>query len=61
MVASSQPVAEMTIRKVIEELVRYNEDQPYSFDRDALVSMLEEELDGTRDPDAFRRFGAQPE
>ena len=60
MVASSQPVAEMTIRKVIEELVSYNEEQPHSYSRDELVLMLEEELDGTRDPDAFSRFGPPP-
>jgi len=36
--------AEFTIRKVIEELVRYNEDQPYSFDRAALIGMIDEEL-----------------
>ena len=36
--------AEITIRKVIEELVRYNEDHDYSFGRDELVQMLDEEL-----------------
>jgi len=33
--------AEITIRKVIEELVRYNEDQAFSYDRDTLVRMLD--------------------
>jgi len=36
--------AEITIRKVIEELVRYNEDQAFTFDRERLVAMLDDEL-----------------
>lgn len=48
MVVPYERQAEITIRKVIEELVRYNEDQPYSFDRDTLVEMLDEELAGGR-------------
>lgn len=44
MVVPYERQAEITIRKVIEELVRYNEDHEYSFDRDELVQMLDEEL-----------------
>jgi hypothetical protein len=34
----------MTIRKQIEQLVQLNEDQPYSYDRAALIKMLDEAL-----------------
>lgn len=44
MVVPYERQAEITIAKVIEELVRYNEDHDYSFDRDELVRMLDEEL-----------------
>jgi NAD(P)-dependent dehydrogenase (short-subunit alcohol dehydrogenase family) len=44
MVVPYERQAEITIRKIIEELVRYNEDQKYTFDRDTLVRMLDEEL-----------------
>ena len=36
--------AEMTIRKQIEQLVQLNEGQPYSYDRAALIKMLDEAL-----------------
>jgi NAD(P)-dependent dehydrogenase (short-subunit alcohol dehydrogenase family) len=40
--------AEITLRKQIEELAQLNEDQPFSYDRDALVKMLDEALARTR-------------
>jgi NAD(P)-dependent dehydrogenase (short-subunit alcohol dehydrogenase family) len=36
--------AEITIRKQIEQLVQLNEGQPYTYDREALVKMLDEAL-----------------
>jgi hypothetical protein len=36
--------AALTIRKVIEELVQLNEGQKFSYDRDALVKMLDDAL-----------------
>lgn len=36
--------AAITIRKVIEQLVQLNEHHPHSYDRDALVKMLDEAL-----------------
>jgi NAD(P)-dependent dehydrogenase (short-subunit alcohol dehydrogenase family) len=36
--------AAVAIRKVIEELVQLNEDQKFSYDRDALVKMLDDAL-----------------
>ena len=56
-VVSSEPVAELSIRSVIENLARFNEDQKYSYERDELILMLDEELGGTVDPNALRRFG----
>lgn len=44
LVVPNQREAEVTIRKAIEELVQLNGDQPYSYDRDALVRMLDEAL-----------------
>ena len=44
MVTPDQREAEITIRKQIEQLVQLNERQPYSYDRDALVKMLDEAL-----------------
>ena len=44
MVVPYERQAEITIRKALEEVVRLNEDQPYSYDRDELVRMLDEEL-----------------
>jgi NAD(P)-dependent dehydrogenase (short-subunit alcohol dehydrogenase family) len=44
MVVPNQREAEVTIRKAIEELVQLNEGHAYTYDRDALVKMLEEAL-----------------
>ncbi|HEX6395987.1 MAG TPA: SDR family NAD(P)-dependent oxidoreductase [Steroidobacteraceae bacterium] len=48
MVTPDQVEAEYTIRKQIEQLVQLNEDQPYSYERDALVKMLDEALSKAR-------------
>ena len=44
MVTPDQGEAERTIRKQLEQLVQLNERQPYSYDRDTLVKMLDEAL-----------------
>jgi hypothetical protein len=44
MVVPNQEEAEYTIRKQIEQLVQLNERQPYSYDRAALIRMLDEAL-----------------
>ena len=44
LVVPNQNEAAITIRKAIEELVQLNGDQPFSYDRDALVRMLDEAL-----------------
>ena len=44
MITPNQREAEVTIRKAIEVLVQLNEGQPYTYDRDALVKMLDESL-----------------
>jgi NAD(P)-dependent dehydrogenase (short-subunit alcohol dehydrogenase family) len=44
MVTPNQAEAEYTIRKQLSQLAQLNEDQPYSYDRDALVKMLDEAL-----------------
>jgi NAD(P)-dependent dehydrogenase (short-subunit alcohol dehydrogenase family) len=44
MVVPEQREAEVTIRKQIEQLVQLNEGHLYSYDRDALVKMLDEAL-----------------
>ena len=44
MVVPVQAEAEATIRKAIQELVQLNEQQPFSYDRKALVEMLDAEL-----------------
>jgi NAD(P)-dependent dehydrogenase (short-subunit alcohol dehydrogenase family) len=44
MVVPEQREAEITIRKQIEQLVQLNEGQPYTYDRDALIRMLDEAL-----------------
>ena len=44
MVVPNQQEAEITIRKQIEQLVQLNEGQPYTYDRTALVKMLDESL-----------------
>jgi NADPH:quinone reductase-like Zn-dependent oxidoreductase len=48
MVVPEQREAEVTIRKQIEQLALLNEDQPYTYDREALVRMLDEALARTR-------------
>jgi NAD(P)-dependent dehydrogenase (short-subunit alcohol dehydrogenase family) len=47
MVVPNANEAEITIRKIIEEMVQLNQDQPYSYDRDTLVRMLDEALAST--------------
>ena len=42
MVTPDQREAEITIRKQIEQLVQLNEGHPYTYDRDALIKMLDE-------------------
>jgi hypothetical protein len=44
MVVPAARQAEVTIRKQIEELVQLNQNHPFSYDRDALVKMLDEAL-----------------
>jgi len=44
MVVPNQEEAERTIRKQIEQLVQLNEGQPYTYDRTALIKMLDEAL-----------------
>jgi len=44
MVVPSPQEAEITIRKQIEQLVQLNQNQPYAYDRAALVKMLDEAL-----------------
>jgi NAD(P)-dependent dehydrogenase (short-subunit alcohol dehydrogenase family) len=48
MVVPNQDEAEFTIKKQIERLVQLNEGQPYTYDRDALIKMLDEALAGSR-------------
>lgn len=47
MVVPNADEAEITIRKIIEEMVQLNQDQPYSYDRDTLIRMLDETLAST--------------
>lgn len=44
MVVPEQSQAEVTIRKAIEEMVQLNQQQAHSYDRNSLVSMLDEIL-----------------
>jgi len=44
MVVPNEREAEITIRKAIEELVQLNEGHQYSYDRDALLAMIDEAL-----------------
>ena len=44
MITPNQREAEVTIRKAIEVLVQLNEGQQYTYDREALVKMLDESL-----------------
>jgi NAD(P)-dependent dehydrogenase (short-subunit alcohol dehydrogenase family) len=48
MVVPSQEEAEVTIRRQIQQLVQLNEGQPYTYDRQALIKMLDEALAGSR-------------
>lgn len=48
LVVPDRQEADWTIRKQIEQLVQLNEDQPYTYDRDALVRMLDETLAKSR-------------
>ena len=48
MVVPSQGEAEWTIGHQVRQLVQLNEDQPYSYDRDALIRMLDEALAKSR-------------
>jgi NAD(P)-dependent dehydrogenase (short-subunit alcohol dehydrogenase family) len=48
LVVPNQEEAEITIRKQIEQLVQLNEGQPYTYDRDGLVKMLDDALAGSR-------------
>jgi NAD(P)-dependent dehydrogenase (short-subunit alcohol dehydrogenase family) len=50
MVVPNQEEAERTIQKQIEQLVQLNEGQPYSYDRAALIKMLDEALARTQPP-----------
>lgn len=47
MVVPNQSEAEVTIRKAMEEMVQLNQNQPFSYDRDALIKMLDEILAAT--------------
>ena len=44
MVVPNQREAEITIRKAIEEMVQLNQNQPFAYDREALIRMLDEAL-----------------
>lgn len=44
MVVPVQVEAELTIRKAVQELVQLNEKQKFSYDRKALIEMLDAEL-----------------
>jgi len=44
MVTPNAAEAELTIKKAIEELVQLNQDQPYTYDRKALIEMLDARL-----------------
>ena len=48
LVVPNQNGAEITIKKQIEQLVQLNEGQPYTYDRDALIRMLDEALSTAR-------------
>ena len=48
MVVPQQLGAERTMRKQIEQLVQLNEGQPYTYEREALVKMLDEALAQSR-------------
>lgn len=49
MVVPYEKQAEITISKATEEMVQLNEDQPYTYDRDEPVKMLDEALEWSED------------
>ena len=44
MVVPNEQQAQITVRKAMEEMVQLNEGQPYSYDREKLIAMLDELL-----------------
>ena len=44
MVVPAQDQADWTVRKAMTEMVELNQDHPFSYDRDALIKMLDEVL-----------------
>ena len=44
MVVPNEGEADITIRKIIQEMVELNHDQPYTYSRDALITMLDDAL-----------------
>ena len=44
MVVNDADLAEGTMRAIIEHLVELNHNQPFSYDREGLIRMLDEEL-----------------
>jgi NAD(P)-dependent dehydrogenase (short-subunit alcohol dehydrogenase family) len=42
MVVPNERQAEITVKKAMMEMVQLNQDQPYTYDRDALIAMLDE-------------------
>ena len=48
MVVPNDREAEVTIKKQMSQLVQLNEGQPYTYDREALIKMLDEALAGSR-------------
>jgi NAD(P)-dependent dehydrogenase (short-subunit alcohol dehydrogenase family) len=51
MVVPDAHQAEVAIKAQLEHLVQMNEDQPYEYDRDALVKMLDEQLSASQKRD----------
>lgn len=56
MVVPDQEQAEVTIKAQIEQLVQINEGQPYTYDRQTLIKMLDAALAGSRP----RQTGVKP-
>ena len=44
MVVPNESEAEWTIRTMVRELVQLNEDQPYEFSRDEIMTMIDEAM-----------------
>lgn len=55
MVVPNAQQAEITIKSALQQLVQLNEGQPYTYDRAALVKMLDEALAGARPKAAVAR------